>query len=166
MNTDIEFDLKLFQSEVFDELTNMKAVFGFSQFHSKGFGSPEKFKKVVGVPDEKYGLVIKAILKFFSFLGKKADTNILNKPEFVEMERKAAEIADNPKIKRILCPALKKEIRSDLFREAVHVKLVKVLTVSLTQKEITEEFFIEKDVRLFSLIALKILRINISHYCP
>ena len=166
MKTNSEFDLKKFQSEVFDELTNMKAVFGLSQFHLKGFGSSEKFKKRIGDPDAKYGLVIKAILRFFSFLGKKANTNILNKPEFVEMERKAAEIADNPKIKRILCQALKKEIRSDLFKEAVHVKLVKVLTVSLTQEEIIEEFFIEKDVRLFSLIALRILRTRISHYCP
>lgn len=165
MNSNTAFDLKAFQSEVFDDFNIMKATIGVAQFYSKGFGSLEKFKKIADTPDLNDGLFIKAVLRFFSLLGKKANTNILNKPEFVEVQTKAAQIADNPKIKRILSPALKREIRSDLFREAIHVKLVKVVTVSLTRKEIVEEFFIEKDVRLFSLIALKILRGGISNYC-
>ena len=160
-----EFNLKTFQSEVFDEFGKIKATIGVANFYSKGYGSLEKFKTIAGEPDLKNGLFVKAVLNFFSFLGKKAKTKILNKPDFIELQTKAAQIAGNPKIKMILRPALKREIRSDLSKEAVNVKLIKVITVLLTRKEIVKEFSIEPNTRLFSLIALKILQSGISNYC-
>lgn len=165
MKTSTEFDLRNFQSEVFNDFNNLKATMAVALFHSKGYGTPEKFKEIAGEPDLKIGFVMEKVLKFFSFLGKKAKKDILETPDFLERKRKAAKIAGNPKIKKLLCRALKKEISPDLFTEAKMVRIVKIVTTLLTKEELTEKFSIEKDVRVFSLIAIKIYRDGTANYC-
>jgi hypothetical protein len=51
MSTNTEFDLKNFQSEVFDDFNKLKATVSVALFHSKGYDSPEKFKEIAGEPD-------------------------------------------------------------------------------------------------------------------
>jgi hypothetical protein len=165
MKLDTEFDLMVFQSEVFDDFTKIAATVSVALFHSNGYGSPEKFKEITKQPGLETGFLMTILLRFFSFLGKRAKGNILEKPDFIEKERKARKIADNPKIKKILCRALKREISPDLFREARQVKLVKIITTLLLKDELIKELAIEKDVRLFSLIVIKIYRQGVENYC-
>jgi hypothetical protein len=108
---------------------------------------------------------MKGVLKFFSFLGKRANKGILNEPDFIEKEKKAAAIADHPKIKKILCRKLRKEISPGLSTEAKMAGIVKIITTLLIKDELIKEFSVEKDVRLFSLMALKIYRQNVANYC-
>lgn len=165
MNINTEFDLKTFQSEVLNDFNGIKATIGFSNFYKKGYESPEKFKKISNEPNLKIGFITKIFLKLISGLGKRADKNILSEPKFIELENKAAKIVNNPKIKSILCSALKKEVKSDLFKEAKEIKLIKVVTALLAEKRLVEEFSIERNVRLFALIALKIGQKGVSKYC-
>ena len=162
MNT--EFDLKNFQSEVFNDFNAMKATFGLANFYLKDYKSIENGEETFDVSFSPIGLFTKGVIKFFSFLGKRADKNILNQPDFIEKEKRAIKIVNDPKIKRILCQAFRKEIWTDLFKEGIQVKTVKVVTARLTEKNIFEGFSIEKDVRLFSLITYKILQKK-GRYC-
>jgi len=162
---DAESDLKTFQSEVFNDFRSILATMAAALFHSKGYDSPGKFKEIAGEPGLEIGLIMKRVLKIFSFMGKRAEKNILKKSDFIYKEKQAAEIVENPKIKKLLCRALEKEISHDLFYEALLVKMVKITTSLLLEDEIIKEFPIEKDVRLFSLITVKIYREGIGNYC-
>jgi hypothetical protein len=165
MNKISDFDLKTFQSDVFQNLGKLRAVMGFARVYSKGIESIPNYDDFIDRSFSPTGLFARWILAVFSFLGKGAKKNILDKPEFKERERRSAEILDNPRIKEVLCRVLRKEVNPGLFLERVQARIVRVVTASLTETEIAEELSIEKDAQLFSLMIYKIWQKGVGNYC-
>lgn len=165
MDTNNDFNLKTFQSEVFEDFKAIKATMSFALLHSKGYKSNPHFEDNLDLSFSPIGLFTRGFLTLFSFLGKKAKKNHLTKPEFIEKEKEAARIAYNPKVKKILCRALRKKITPDSIKEVKQVRIINIVTTLLTKEKIAEELSIEKDVRLFSLIAFKIYRMGVTNYC-
>ena len=157
-----EFDLRSFQSEVFKDFTSLKLNLGAAHLYRGGY---KVFQKKTELQFSKGGLLNRAVFSILSFFGKRMDKSIFNKSDFIEKEKKSAEIAHHPKIKEMLCQSLKREKWTDLLYEDMIAKMVKIITFTLTTREIMEEFSIEKDVRLFSLIILRIHHESIENYC-
>ena len=159
MNENTKSNLKDFQSDIFKRYTSLMRQYNDADlFAEKGF---EGFRKNLKSGVIKRNLIIKPLtafrVKFHNFYVK-------SQP-FVELERKAAEIIENEKIKEILIPVLNRKISPEFFKEELEIEVIIIVTTSLTKTKIVEEFSIEKDVLLFSIIVRKILQQGIENYC-
>jgi len=155
-----DFDLKKFQSEVYKDFIGVQMTFSLAQLEFKSLES-----KGVKVTGSTTGLLIRAGLVGFRALAKRSIKSVETKPDFDEKEIRAARIFDDPKIKNLLCPRLRAEILPDLPIEAMRARMVRIVTCALLDTEPAEEFSIEKDVRFFSLLILKIWQKGIVAYC-
>ena len=152
------FNLKDFQSQVFTSYKSLKRGFEDAVlFAEKGSASLIK--------NPNHGIMKRNIMKILVIFKIKFHSFYVKSKSFVEMQQKAEEIIENPKIKKILCVGFKKKISPDFFREELEIKVIITLTDSLTKQNITEEFSIEKDKLLFSMMTYKILQRGIENYC-
>ncbi len=165
MQKNAEFDLKKFQSEVFQEFETLKMIKAVALINSEKNYKVKNIKEKIEKPKLKEGLVINFLLKIIASAGKSAEQKFIEDDGFIKNEQKAKEIVENPNIKRVLCRKLKKEITSNLFIEAKMVKIVRILTDSLLEEETAKEFLIEKDAQLFSQMAFLIYNKGISNFC-
>lgn len=159
MNENTKSNLKNFQSDVFKRYASLMRQYNDAAlFAEKGF---EGFRKNIKSGVIKRNLLIKPLIafrvKFHNFYVKSQ--------LFTELERKATEIIENEKIKEILIPVLNRKISPEFFKEELEIELIIIVTTSLTKTKIVEEFSIEKDELLFSIIIRKILQQGIENYC-
>jgi len=153
-----EFDLKTFQSEVFRDFKGLQLNAAFANIDLKRLDKADgSFSPT--------GLFARAFLTAFRWLGRRGQKSTKSKPGFDEKDARAAEITSDPKIKKLLCPRLCAEILPDLPTEAMRARIVNVVTFALLDTKVAEEFSIEKDVRLFSLIILGVWQRGIDTYC-
>ncbi|MGI8669069.1 MAG: hypothetical protein ACR2J3_04375 [Aridibacter sp.] len=162
MEENKDFNLQKFQSEVLEDFKFLKDAFGYAGFYTDGF---EDIEDKLDLSYSPMGLIKRVILSCFKFLGGKIKKNVLSKPDFIEKDKKAVEIMNNPEIRKLLCNALRKELKSDLFREEYQIKTVKAVTSTLAEDKAVKKFAIQRDVRLFSLVILKILQEGLQVYC-
>lgn len=130
MEVDTEFDLKVFQSEVFKDLDNVRLLC------SRPFRYWQRLK------------------------GRRTEAG----RDFIRKEQKATQVVRNRKVNQTLCREFRKHAWSHLFREGVQARMVAIVTASLLSMTRAEEIGVERDIRLFSLIILKIFE-NGSSYC-
>jgi hypothetical protein len=151
-------ELKEFQSEVFKRYKSLKQEFDDAVlFSEKGAAALMK--------NPKQRFVKRQISKILTILRIKLHNIYVKSKPFVEIERKAEAIIENPKIKGILGESFKKKISPDFFKEELEVEVIITLTASLTKQNILEEFSIKKEKLLFSLMTYKILQKGIEKYC-
>ncbi|MGI8542741.1 MAG: hypothetical protein ACR2MD_04600 [Aridibacter sp.] len=162
MEDNKDFNLQKFQSEILADFKFLKDAFGYAGFYTDGF---EDIEDKLDLSNSPMGLIKRINLCGFKFVGGKFKKNILSKPEFIEKDKRAVEIINNAEIRKLLCNALRKELKSDLFREEYQIKTVKAVTLTLAQDKVVNKFAIQRDVRLFSLIILKILQEGLQVYC-
>lgn len=159
MSTNPEFDLKTFQSEVLVSFTSLQMSSAFAGVDVRDLD------KKVDLSFSLLGLFTRALIAGFRWLGRRGERNVKGERDFEKKNAKATKIAGNPKIKELLCPRLKAEILPDLPTEAARTRIVSIVTGSLLDGKVAEEFSIERDVRLFSLIILRIWQKGIGGYC-
>ena len=159
MSTHPEFDLKAFQSEVFNDFTAVQLALQMTSLDL------DKIKGRVDLGCSPIGIFARTLISLFRWAGKRSERAVKTRPDFLEMQAKAASIVGDSRIRKLLCPKLKAEILSNLPIEAMRSRMVRIVTDSLTDVELTAEFSIESDVRLFSLMTLKIWQEGISEYC-
>jgi hypothetical protein len=152
------FNLKDFQSQVFTNYKSLKRGFDDAVlFAEKGSAALIK--------NPKHGLVKRNIMKILVIFKIKFHNFYIKSAPFVKMAQKAEEIIENPKIKKIFCARFKKKISTDFFIEELEIEVINTLTASLTKHDMAEEFSIENDKLLFSMMAYKILQKGIENYC-
>ena len=158
MSENTKFDLKHFQSEVLRHYNSLKReADDAALFAEKGYAGFEK--------NSDAGFIKRIFNKFLIFLKMKFYNFYIKSEPFVELERKAVEIIENPKIKKILCPIFKRKISADFFREELEIEIMIIVTVSLTKRKAVEQFSIDKDERFFAMMTHKILQKGIERYC-
>ena len=159
MSTSPTFDLKTFQSEVFNDFTTVQlALHGASL-------DLNKFKGKVDLGCSPIGMFARALISLLRWAGRRSERAVKTKADFPRLQAKAANIASDSKIKKLLCPKLKAEISANLPVEAIRARMVRIVTAVLADKAIAEEFSIETEARLYSLVILKIWQTGIDAYC-
>ena len=155
-----DFDLKDFQSKVYKEFENVKLNVSFAKLEEKGGYEYLKNHNRLKSFSENHSLLSKVVFTLFSKAGKNAKQQTSNQTEFVEKEQKAVEIINQPKIKSLLIPKFRKINSRKMTNTEYQLELVEIIT-----SELTKELSIEKDVRLFALITLKIRQVGVENYC-
>jgi len=152
------FDLKDFQSQVFKNYKSLESGFkDAALFAEKGAGALLK--------NPNHGFFKRRFLKILAGFRVKFHNAYVNSTPFIEIQQKAEEIIENPKIKKTICESFKKNISLNSFKEELEVEIVITLTTILTKKSIAKEFSIEKDKLLFSIMTYKILEKGTDVYC-
>lgn len=159
MDTVSEFDLKAFQSAIYRDYTGLIATVALAAASKDDL--PGKLEAAAGEPS----ILVRGLGSFLSNLGQRADENILQREDYIAAEKRAAELIAEPEIKKRLCLAFKSEMTGDLFKEAGKIKWVKAVTHTLTGNDLSTQFAIQRDVRLFALIALQTSKKGITKYC-
>lgn len=160
MSTNQDFDLKTFQSEVLNDFTGIQMSFSVARADFKDLDNDKELKS-----HPVMGFFVRAGVSGFGWLAKRTERNVESKPDYSEQDAKATTITNSPKIQKLLCPKLKAEISANLPVEAIRARMVSIITTLLTRSDIADEFSIERNVRLFSLIILKIWQTGIDKYC-
>lgn len=159
----LEFDLASFQSEIINDFNNLRYNIGAARLYK--VGNIKEFKKQLNRSNQRIDLLSNCLYFLVKIFGKRIYRTVVDTDDFREKEKKAMSIIRNPKIKQLLCKSLNRQFSPDLSPEECIVRIVKIVTSSLLDDQISEEFFIEKNVRLYSLIVYNIYKERVQIYC-
>jgi hypothetical protein len=154
------FDLKDFQSKVYKNFESIKLNVSFAKLEDKGGYEYLKNHNRLKPISEKHSLLSKVVSSLFAKAGKYSKDKVVSQPEFIEKEKKATEIIFHPKTKSLLIPKFRHINFGKLSKSEYQLELIEIITT-----ELSKDISIEKDVRLFGLMTLKIWQIGVENYC-
>jgi hypothetical protein len=125
MNDSVEnFDLKDFQSKVYKDFESVRQNVGFAKIEEKGGYEYLKNHNRLKPFSEKHSLFFKVISSLFAKAGKYSKDKVVNQPDFVEKEKKATEIINQPKIKSLLIPKFRRINSRKISKTEYQLELV------------------------------------------
>lgn len=163
MSEPVNFDLNTFQSKVIQEYDFLKSMKKLnSQYFENPYGKYANFSEKQNFVNK---LIWIAAFKIIGCLEKKALHAYSEQADITEYEKKSKDIIFHPKIKKILCSALDKKMTPDLLGEEKDIRVIKIVTSSLTKESIVEDLPIDLDAKLFAFMVHGILQESIKNYC-
>ena len=121
-------------------------------------------KKKITV-DGKRGIIKRSILGLGRWSQQTLKESYLQSEEFLETKARAKSLAEDEEIRRIVCPGLRKEVRSNAFKEEKEIETIRIVTRELTTAENKKLFSIETNASLYSMVVREILETGVENYC-